>query len=164
MGPGVSGGFLHDVALHHVALFDVVIALQAHAAFKARAHFLHVLLVVLQGGQLAGEHHHVIPQQTHLGVALHLAILHIAAGNGARAGNLEHAAHLGMAQQHFLVLGRQEPLHGLFHVLDGIVDHGVQPHIHLFLLRGSSGGGVGADVEADDNGVETRWPGSHRPW
>ena len=94
-----------------------------------------------------------VPHQADLGVALHLALGDIAAGDDARAGDLVDLADLGSAQGDFLELGGQHALHGRFHLVDAVVDDAVHSHVDL-----GAGGrvlrvGIGADVEAHDDGV-----------
>ena len=129
-------------------------ALERHTALEAFLHLLDVFLVVLQAAQLALVHDHVIAQQADLSVTLHLAVGDVRTSDDARTGDLHDRTHLGVAQDDLLVLGGEQTLHGQLHVLDGLVDDGVQAHIDLFALGGLTGGGVGADVEADDDGVE----------
>ena len=81
--------FLHDEALDDIAFLDVVVAFQTHAALEASRHFLDVFLVVLQAAQLALEHDDILAQQANLRIALHLAVGDVAAGDNARARNLE---------------------------------------------------------------------------
>ena len=58
-----------------------------------------------------------------------------------------------MAGHLLFVDGIQHALHGSLHILDGLVDHAVQTHIHLLPVRNGLGGGVRTHVEADDDGV-----------
>ena len=95
----------------------------------------------------------VVPQHTHLGVPGDLAVLHIAAGDGADGADLIGLAHLGVADDDFLELGRQHALHGVLDLVDGVVDHAVHAHIHLGAGSGCRGHGIGTDVEAHDDGV-----------
>ena len=53
------------VGLDHVALADVVVALDRHAALEAFLDLAHVLLEALQGAQHAVEDHHMVAQEAH---------------------------------------------------------------------------------------------------
>ena len=101
-------------------------------------------------------HHNVVPEHPNQGVSRDLAVLDHAAGDGADGGDLVGHAHLGMADDHFLVLGSQHTLHGGLNFVHGIVDHPVEPHIHVCPVAGGLGGGVGANVEAHDDGAGGR--------
>ena len=58
-----------------------------------------------------------------------------------------------MTDDDLLILGRQHTLQSGLDFVDGVVNHPVHPHIYLSPLGAGLGGGVGTDVEADDNGV-----------
>ena len=47
----------------------------------------------------------------------------------------------------------QHTLHSVGNIVDGIVNDAVHTHFHAGLLGLGLGNGIGADVEADDNGV-----------
>ena len=95
--------------------------------------------------------HDAVTHNAHLGVAADGAVLHIAARNSARARDLEHLAHLGVAEHDFLELGLEHALHGLLHLLDAVVDDAVHAHIHALLMRGVGRRAVRTHVEADDD-------------
>src|SRR5438876_12205387 len=89
------------VALQHIALLDVVVAVDAHAAFLASADLLGVVfeaLEFLEAAVLLDDN----PPAGHadLAVALDHAIRDITSGDHAHLGNLEHRANLGVAE-HF---------------------------------------------------------------
>ena len=92
-----------------------------------------------------------IPDDTHLAAPLDLAVLNVAAGNGTHAGDLVGLAHLGMADESLPELGGQHTLHGSLHLVDGVVDNPVHPHIHVAAGGAVPGGGVRPYVEAHDN-------------
>ena len=102
---------------------------------------------------LAGVDHHVVAQQAHLRVAVHLAVGDVAAGDGAHLGDLEGVAHLGRAQPHLADGRLEQALHGLLHVLDRVVDDGVEADLHLVALGGVRGLALRPHVEADDDRV-----------
>ena len=95
----------------------------------------------------------IVAQDADLGVPCDLAVLDVAAGNGAHGGNLVGFADLGVADDGFPELGVQHTLHGGFNLVDGVIDDAVHAHIHLGALGRSGGSGIGADVEADNDGV-----------
>src|SRR2546426_4884946 len=81
------------VTFEHVAFLDVVVAVDAHAAFLAGADFLDIVLEPLEFLEAAiFFDHDAAARHTNLAVALDHPICHVAAGNHAHAGNLEHGA------------------------------------------------------------------------
>jgi hypothetical protein len=58
--------------------------------------------------------------------------------------------------------GLEQTDHGLADVVHEIVDHGVEPDVHLLGIGQIPGGALGPDGEADDDGVGRRWPASRR--
>ena len=100
--------------------------------------------------------HDAVTHHAHLGVAADGAVLHIAAGDRARARDLEHLAHLGVAEHNFLELGLEHALHGLLHLLDAVVDDAVHAHIHALLMGRVGGHAVRTHVEAHDDRARGR--------
>ena len=78
---------------------------------------------------------------------------HVAAGDGADAGDPEDLADLGVAGDHLFELGREHADHGVLDVLEQLVDDLVGPDLDAFGLGQLTGLAVRADVEADDGGV-----------
>src|SRR5689334_16779220 len=64
---------LDAIALDHVALPHVLIALERHAAFLAGDHLARVILEALELRELAFVDHDVVADQPHIGAALDLA-------------------------------------------------------------------------------------------
>ena len=95
----------------------------------------------------------VVPQNAHLRIPGDLAVLDHTAGNGADGADLVGHAHLRVADDNFLELGREHTLHGGLDLVDGVVDHAVEPHIHIGAVGAGSSGGVGTDIEAHHNGA-----------
>src|SRR5690606_37427473 len=71
---------------------------------------------------------------------VHLPLDDVAAGDGARLRDAERLAHLDGAEDVLLLLGREEPLERVAHLLDGVVDDGVEADVDLLAL------GDGADA------------------
>src|SRR5262249_42803210 len=91
--------FLDLEALDLVALLDVLVALEGHAAFEAFLHLAGLVLEALQGLQRTFVNHDVVAQQADLGAALDQALGHHAASDLAHLGDVEHLADLGVAQE-----------------------------------------------------------------
>ena len=92
-----------------------------------------------------------VTHNANLGVAGDLAFQHIATGNGADAGDLEHLAHLRAAQLDLAGLWRQHTLHRGGDLLDGIVDDAVHAHVNAFALSHVAGYRVRTDVESNND-------------
>src|SRR5512143_1800981 len=73
-------GFDHVERLDRVADLDVVVSLEADAAFVPLLHLADVVLEALQRRNPAGEEHDAVAEQAHLVVAVDLAVLHVTAG------------------------------------------------------------------------------------
>src|SRR5579862_3040956 len=86
-------------ALDDVALFDIVVILERHAAFETFAHFADFVLEALQGLQRAFMDHDVVTQQAHFAAALHEALRHHAARDFADLRDVEDFADLGIAEE-----------------------------------------------------------------
>src|SRR5262249_54080551 len=72
---------LDAIALDHVALPHVLIALERHAAFLAGDHLAHVVLEALELRELAFVDHDVVADQPHVRAALDLAVGDAATGD-----------------------------------------------------------------------------------
>src|SRR5579872_1134469 len=87
-----AGDFLDLEALDDVALLDVLVILEGHAAFVAFADLADLVLEALQRLQRALVNDDVVAQEAHLGAAPHDAVGHHAAGDLADAGDVEDLA------------------------------------------------------------------------
>ena len=97
--------------------------------------------------------HDTVTDDAHLVGALDLAFLHEAAGHGAHLRDLEDLQHLEVTADLLPNLGREHALHSRTHLLDGVVDDGVEADLDA-LLVGQLAGGLGwAHLEADDDGA-----------
>src|SRR6185312_16192692 len=78
---------LNLVALDDVALLDVLVIREGHAAFLSRLHFADFVLEALEGGQLAFVNHHIVADETDLRAAPDQAFRHAAARDLADLGD-----------------------------------------------------------------------------
>src|SRR5690348_13890123 len=93
--PLQGAGNLFDLeALDNVALLDVIVVLEGHAAFGAFAHFANLVLEALQGLQAAFVDDDVVAQQPHLGAAPYQAFGDHATGHLANLADVEDFADL----------------------------------------------------------------------
>src|SRR6185369_6886285 len=146
------GGELLDLErLDDIAGLDVVVILQADTAFVTAGNFLLIVLEAAQRGHLPFVDHYVVAQQAYLGVAQHLAVLDVTAAHVADLGYREDLADFRPTQVFFLQGRGKQAFHGLFDILDRIVNDAVESDIDPFLLRQSLGLDLRTDVEADDD-------------
>ena len=92
-----------------------------------------------------------VTDYANLSVTLNLAVLYIAACNRACAGDLEHLTNLCVAENNFLELRLEHALHGLLHLLDGIINNAVHTHINALLCSGVGSGAVRTNVKANND-------------
>src|SRR5699024_2257182 len=57
-----------------------------------------------------------------------------------------------LADDFLLIYRIQHPLHSDFHILDGLIDHSVQPEVYALLLRNLLRHCVRTDTKSNDNG------------
>ena len=147
------GDFLHGIAFHNIALFDIVEFFNGQAALVAAGHFLRRVLESLEGTQHALVNDDAVPDQADGAVADDLAVLDVAARHGAHAGDLVGLADLRVTQQSLPVLGGQHTLHGGSDFVNAVVDNPVHPHIHVLPHRAIPGRRVRPDIESHDDGA-----------
>src|SRR5215475_11318041 len=148
-----AGNGLDVETLHHIADADILVAGECHAALLSGGHLAHLVLEALQGGQRALVNDDVVANEPHLGAALDLAIRDAAARNPADLGNIEHLQNLGVAKEHLAHGRRQQPGHGLLHVVDQVVDDVVVADLDAGLVGGKFRLRVGTHVEAHHHGM-----------
>src|SRR3954452_25155211 len=85
--------------LQHVALLDVLVALERDAALVALRHLARVLLEAPQRADPAGPDHGAVAHEPDGRVAAHDAARHITAGDRADARGAEGLAHFGGADR-----------------------------------------------------------------
>src|SRR5690606_13019202 len=152
--PGSGTRYLADlVHLDQVAFLDIVEVGQTDSALETLGNLAGVVLEPLQGVDGARVGHDPVAEQSGPGAALDDSLGDIAAGHGAGPGDLEHGPHLGGAEDHFLLFGGELAHQELFDVVQEFVDDPVGADLDPGLLGQPPGAGLGADVEADDDGL-----------
>ena len=91
-----------------------------------------------------------VANEAHAGAALDIAVGDAAAGDVADFRHLEYFENLSVAEHGFADGRRQQAGHGLFHVVDQIVDDVVVADFDAVALRRFARFLVGAHVEGDD--------------
>src|SRR5215467_16018669 len=82
-----------------VALLQVLVVGEGHAAFLAALHLAHLVLEALERGEFAFVDDHVVADEAHLGAAAHHALGHAAARDLADLGDREDLQDLGIAKE-----------------------------------------------------------------
>src|SRR5262245_204312 len=136
-------------ALDHIALPHVLIAFEGHAAFLARHHLAHFVLEAFERGKLALMHDDVVADQPDLRATLDFALGHAAARDFAHFRDGKHFEDFGVAEEGFAQGRREQTRHGLLHLVNEIVDHGVIPDLNALALGHFPRLRVGAHVEAE---------------
>src|SRR5690606_37167076 len=85
-------------ALYQIALPNVLIIFEGHAAFLSGENFLHLVLETLEGRKLAFVDHYIVPDQAHIGAAFHTALRDTAARHFADLGDVEHLQDFRIAE------------------------------------------------------------------
>src|SRR4051812_9511806 len=157
-GPGLTirslqcaGDLLDLEAFDDVADLNVLVVLERHAALVALADLAHLFLEPLQRPQTAFVDHHVVAQQAHLCAAPDDPLGDHAASDLADAGDVEHLADRGIAEEPLAQGRRQHAGKRVPHVVDHVVDDRVVTDLDAVALRQVARLRVGADIEADNH-------------
>ena len=84
--------------------------------------------------------YYTIPHETYLFVSHYLSIGDISTAYYAYARYLEGISYSYRSQYHFFEFRIKHALHGIFHIIDYIVDDSVCPYLYAFTLRYSADG------------------------
>src|SRR5690348_15059898 len=153
LGDHFRGDTLRGEGLDDITHLDVAVIGDGDAAFHAVAHLADVIFEAPERADLAFEYHHVVAQQAHFGIALDVAVLHVAAGHRAHLRNAERFAHFRAPLVGLLDGGLEQAAHGLLNLILQLVNDRVQADIHLLLFRQFLRLALRTHVEADDDGV-----------
>src|SRR5487761_2325697 len=144
--------FLGGAAFDRVADLEVAEAFDANAALQAGAHFVDF---VLEAAQRLGD---ALEQEVLAAHDAHLAADDPAAADDAARhrrtfGELEDLAHLGRADDDFAAEGLQQAGHGLLHLVNQLVNDGVELDLHPLPLGLVRHAGVDARVETQNDRI-----------
>src|SRR5690606_20492330 len=146
-----AGDFLDFEELEGVAFLDVVVVLDAKAAFEAFANFLDIVLEALEAFELAGVDDNDLAQQAQTRAATYHAAGDYTARDRADLGGHEHLTDLGRTDDLFALLGCQHAGHGRLHLIHGVVDDVVVAQIDAIVLSQLARTCIGPGVEPDDD-------------
>src|SRR5699024_6562477 len=97
-----------------------------------------------------------VAHQAGLGVALDDTLGDVRTGDVAPLGGAVDLADLGGTELHFLVLRLEHALERALDIVDGVVNHRVELHVHALAVREFGDTFGRTDVEADDDRVVHR--------
>src|SRR5215471_18662248 len=140
----------------HVAAFYVVVIADSDTALHTVAHFAHVILEALERTNLAFVYLDAIANQSHIGIALDCAVLHVASRHSADLRYPEGLAYLGPAQISFLDDGLKQSGHGFLDFVLELINDRVQTDIYFLHLRQLLGLALRTNVEADNHRIRGR--------
>src|SRR5712691_8589391 len=138
------------VRLEHVALFDVVEALEQDAALEALLDLAHVVLDAPQRRDRRLVDDGAVPHDAHLRPPADDTARDHAAGDRADARRAEQRAHLGLAERRLGLDRFQHADERLLDVLGQLVDDAVRADLDADALGQRARLGARAHVEADD--------------
>src|SRR5690606_3139984 len=139
-----------------VAHLDVVVAVDGEAALVAGRDLSDVVLEAAERADVAGVDDDAVADEADAVVPVHLPLDDVAAGDGAGLRDAERLAHLDGAEDVLLLLGREQPLERVAHLLDRVVDDGVEADVDLLPLGQRADARDRAHLEPDDDGVRGR--------
>src|SRR5687767_13742944 len=151
-----SSHFLRDL-LNHVRLdavadLKIAEAVNAYAALHAGAHLVHVILEAAQGIENAFVDQVFATHDTDLALD-YASVADNAAGHLAALGQFENLFDLGAANDIFLEHRIEQAGHGLFHLIDQLIDDRVKLDLHAFPLGHIGHADIQARMETDNDRV-----------
>src|SRR3954452_18791317 len=144
------------VDLEHVALFEVVVAVQEDAALEALLDLAGVVLEALQLPDPRLVDDGAVAHHTHLRAATDGAARDVGAGDRAEPGDAEELAHLDLAQRGLHRHRAQHADERLLDVVGELVDHTVSPDLDALAIGERPRLRVRPHVEADHHRVRGR--------
>src|SRR6478736_1155230 len=147
----------HLGRLDLIADLDVVVLAEADTRLEVRADLGDVVLEAAQrlDGETIGEDD-TVADDARLRVAGDRAGADDDTGDVAELGGAEHLADLGDTGLDLFVLGLEQTLERLLHIVDRVVDDRVEPRVDTLASGSLARLRVGADVEPDDDRVVDR--------
>ena len=153
LGDAFGGDFFGYEGFDYVADFNVAVVGDGDAAFHAGADFGGIVFEAAERGDFAFEDDDIVAEEADFGVALDVAVGDAAAGDGADLGDAESFEYVGAALVNLFDGGLEEAGHGALHLVLQFVNDGVETDVDFFLVGEFLRFALGANVEADDDGV-----------
>src|SRR6266550_1021445 len=144
---------LESIRLHRVTGLEVLPTLEPDAALLSGRHLAHVFLEVLERIDPAFEDLLFAPEKLDPASTADFALHDAAAGDDARARDLDRGDDLDSAFADLTVGRLAQPLGRALHVLGELVDDVVVADLDLGALRGCGAGRRRLEVEANDDGA-----------
>src|SRR5262249_1848978 len=139
----------HLVRLDDVAGLDVLIPLEREAALVPGRNLADVLLEALEAPDPPVVHDALAPEQARAAAARDLPVGPRAARDLADAGHDERLPHLGTPEDLLLQRRLEESLERVAHVVQRLVDDGIETDVDALALGERRGLRLGTDVEPD---------------
>src|SRR5699024_4511344 len=128
----------------------------AETTLIAGFYLFNIIFKPLEGINLAVINDHTIADYAHRIIAIDLAVGYITAGNGSYAGNFEYFTHFSVTIQLLAYLRRKHAFHGVFYLINGVIDDAKESDIDLFLFGYRTCIDGWPYLEANNNGVRGR--------
>ena len=141
----------HVETFYYVAYLDIVIVFDTYTTFVSLIHLFSVVLESSEGRYMTLMDDDSVANQTDFCVSDDLSFLNISSGDDSHIRNLESLSDFNFAQNFFFVFRIQHSLHGVFHVVDYIVDNSVESDLDVFSVGKGLNGGGRSYVESDDD-------------
>jgi len=119
-------------ALDDVTHLDVIVAFNGKAAFEAFVDFSRIIFESLQAGEASFENLDTVANDTKLGVTSKEALLHETASHGSDFRNMKDLSNLGFSELPFLVRRSHQAKHGVFDIVDSVIDDAIQADFNTF--------------------------------
>src|SRR6476660_2229988 len=143
------GDLLELITLDHVAYLIFAEVTQLDSTFQTRTDFFHVVLETAQCRKAAVVNRLALSQNTGAPSARDPAIGHEATSDDASA-QLENLFHLRVSNDGFAQFRVQQAGHGVFHLIEQLVNNAVKLHLHAFAFCSWDRHGLNFHIKTDD--------------
>src|SRR5215467_12304362 len=146
------GNLLELIALDHVAYLIFAEVTQFDSAFQTGTNFFHVVLKTAQRRNPSIVNRLTFSQDASACHTSNPAIGHEAASDDTSA-QLENLLHLRVPNDRFAQLGIQQTGHGVFHLIEQLVNNAVKLDLHAFAFCSRDRHGLHFHVKTDHHCV-----------
>ena len=138
-----------------IALLNIVEVDETDTALEAGSHLFDIVFITFQGVEIACMDHNSVANEPRFVASVHLAFGYKGTGNSSDLRYFEYFAHLNFTCYHFFFHFIEHSDHCRFHVVDGVVDHGIGIDLYTFLLSQLACSSRRAHLEAHYDGVRS---------
>src|SRR5215471_18405709 len=143
------GDLLELIALDHVAYLIFAEVAQLDSTFQTGTDFFHVVLETAQRRKAAVVNRLALSQNASACRPSNPAIGHETTSDDASA-QLENLFHLCVSNHRFAQLGFQQTGHGVFDLIEQLINNAVKLDLHAFAFRSRDRHGFNFHVKTDD--------------